>query len=152
MIAAGKPAFIANTSSVGGLGIMPVQTAYIMSKHAVLAFSECLRLEMEVKKLPIEVSVIVPGPVNTRIFTDSQGVGDPASRHHRTVMEAMLAANGISGLEAARRILPQIVSGQFWVSTHPEMTREYAANRAHTLSTLADPMLAPELAASLEAE
>jgi NAD(P)-dependent dehydrogenase (short-subunit alcohol dehydrogenase family) len=152
MIASGKPAFIANTSSVGGLGIMPVQTSYIMSKHAVLAFSECLRLEMEVKKLPIAVSAILPGPVITRIFTDSEGGADPVSRHHRGVMEAMLAANGITAQEAARRILPQIASGQFWVSTHPEITSEYAGNRAKTLLALADPQLSPDLLAMLAAE
>ena len=67
MLAAGKPAWIANTSSVGGLGMMPVQAAYILSKHAVLSFSECLRLEMLVKKAPITVSAILPGPVATRI-------------------------------------------------------------------------------------
>jgi NAD(P)-dependent dehydrogenase (short-subunit alcohol dehydrogenase family) len=151
MIAAGKPAFIANTSSVGGLGIMPVQTAYITSKHAVLAFSECLRLEMQVKKAPVHVSVIVPGPVATRIFTDSDGASDPMSQYHRNVMQQMLETNGMSGDEAARCILPQIAAGDFWVSTHPEMTREYARNRAASLDALQDPELSPELLALLEA-
>lgn len=147
MIAAGAPAFIANTSSVGGLGIMPVQTPYIMSKHAVLAFSECLAMEMEVKSAPIKVSVILPGPVRTRIFEDSQGGTDAISAYHRQVMESMLAANGMSSDEAAERILPQIAAGDFWVSTDPQMTRDYAAGRAHTLTELAYPSLSPELQA-----
>lgn len=149
MIASGERAFIANTSSVGGLGIMPVQTAYIMSKHAVLAFSECLRLEMQVREAPIEVSVILPGPVNTRIFADSDGASDPVSQYHRQVMQTMLETGGISGDEAARRILPQIAAGDFWVSTHPEMTRDYARNRAASLDALAEPRLSPELLAML---
>lgn len=120
MLASGKPAFIANTASVGGLAMMPVQTSYIMSKHAVLAFSECLRLEMQVKKAPIQVSVIMPGAVRTRIFTDSKGAMDPVTRHHRKLMEQWLEANGISAREAAERILPQIAAGEFWVSTHPK--------------------------------
>ena len=152
MIASGRPGFIANTSSVGGLGIMPVQTAYIMSKHAVLAFSECLRLEMQVRKAPVSVSVIVPGPVATRIFTDSDGASDPVSEYHRQVMQQMLEANGISGYEAAKRLLPQIAAGEFWASTHPEMTREYARNRAATLEALAEPQLSPELLAMLGAD
>jgi NAD(P)-dependent dehydrogenase (short-subunit alcohol dehydrogenase family) len=151
MIAAGNTAFIANTSSVGGLGIMPIQTAYIMSKHAVLAFSECLRLEMAVKKAPIEVSVILPGPVATRIFTDAEGAVDGIGAHHRQQMEAMLEHSGISAQEAAQRILPQIASGQFWVSTHPEMMAEMAGQRAQTLTTLADPQLSAELEALLQA-
>lgn len=151
MICSGYSAFIANTSSVGGLGIMPVQTAYIMSKHAVLAFTECLRLEMAVKQAPIQVSVILPGPVATRIFTDSDGASDPVSQHHRQVMQQMLEADGISGYEAARRLLPQIAAGEFWVSTHPEMTLEYARNRADSLANLKEPRLSPELLAMLEA-
>ena len=152
MIAAGKPAFIANTSSVGGLGIMPVQTSYIMSKHAVLAFSECLRLEMELKQAPIEVSVILPGPVATRIFEDAEGVADSVSALHREQMKAMLTHTGISASAAAQLILPQIANGDFWVSTHPEMTAEMAGQRAQTLSARARPQLSAELMALLQAD
>jgi short-subunit dehydrogenase len=149
MIASGEPAYIANTSSIGALGIMPVQTSYILSKHAILAFSECLYLEMQLKKLPIHVSAILPGPVSTRIFTDSAGTKDATSTFHQKVMEDMLAANGISGAEAAKIILPQIAAGEFWVSTHPDMTKEYARNRAKHLTDLSIPSLPPEVMASL---
>ena len=152
MIAAGQPAYIANTASVGAFGMMPVQTSYIMSKHAVLAFTECLRLEMQVKNAPIDVSVIVPGPVKTRIFADSEGAQDAASRHHRQVMEQMLEDNGMSAREAAERILPQVAAGDFWVSTHPDMTRDYAAGRAQHLAELNDPVLPPDLAASVNVD
>jgi NADP-dependent 3-hydroxy acid dehydrogenase YdfG len=151
MIAAGKPAFIANTSSIGGLGIMPVQTSYIMSKHAVLAFSECLSLEMQVKKAPIQVSAILPGPVATRIFEDSKPGTDPMVVHHREVMRAMLVESGISGLEAAQRILRQIAAGEFWVSTHPEITAVFARQRAAHLSALTKPQLDPATLAMLGA-
>lgn len=144
MLAAGKKAYIANTSSIGGLGIMPVQTSYIMSKHAVLSFSECLSLEMKVKKAPIQVSAILPAQVATRIFEDSKPGADPMVVHHREVMRAMLKESGISGLEAARRILRQIAAGQFWVSTHPEVMSDFAKMRAEHLATLSTPELAPE--------
>jgi NAD(P)-dependent dehydrogenase (short-subunit alcohol dehydrogenase family) len=149
MIAAGEPGFIANTSSIGGLSIMPVQTAYIMSKHAVLAFTECLRLEMAAQQHPISVSVILPGPVQTRIFDDAQSTEAAVSRYHAGVMRAMTAENGVTPDEAARVILPEIAAGQFWVSTHPEMTREFAAARAGQLAELATPTLSPELLAML---
>lgn len=149
MIASGEPAYIANTSSIGAFGIMPVQTSYILSKHAVLAFSECLYMEMKLKQLPIHVSAIMPGPVATRIFTDSAGTRDAVSNFHQKVMEEMLAANGMTGAEAARIILPQIAAGEFWVSTHPDMTREYAGNRARHLTELSLPALPPEVLASL---
>lgn len=149
MIAAGEHAFVANTSSIGGLSIMPVQTAYIMAKHAVLAFTECLRLELAVQQHPVSVSVIVPGPVQTRIFDDAQFTDAEVSRYHAGVMRAMTADNGVSPDEAAHLILPQIAAGDFWVSTHPELTREFAAARAGQLAGLATPTLSPELLAML---
>ncbi len=149
MIGSGKPGFIANTASIGGLGIMPVQTSYIMSKHALIAFSECLAMEMQVKQAPIQVSAILPGPVATRIFEDSKVNEDPVSAFHREAMRSMLAEQGMTGYEAAQTILPQIADGQFWVSTHPEITQQFATNRADHLANLRQPLLADELKASL---
>ncbi|PLW82502.1 short-chain dehydrogenase [Kineobactrum sediminis] len=149
MLASGKRAWIANTSSIGGLGIMPIQTSYVLSKHAVLSFSECLYLEMQMKRAPIHVSAILPGPVATRIFEDSKTAEDPMNANHGQIMHNMLASEGISGDEAAERILPQIAAGKFWVSTHPEVTREFANNRASHLSNLADPALPAELLAGM---
>lgn len=149
MLESGKRAWIANTSSIGGLGIMPIQTSYVLSKHAILSFSECLYLEMQVKKAPIHVSAILPGPVATRIFEDSATGEDPVNARHREVMRNMLKSDGITGYEAAAMILPQIAEGRFWVSTHPETTREFADNRARHLSALADPALPPEVLAGL---
>jgi NAD(P)-dependent dehydrogenase (short-subunit alcohol dehydrogenase family) len=141
MLACGGKAFIANTASIGGLGIMPVQTSYIMSKHAMIAFSECLSLEMQVKKAPIQISAILPGPVATRIFEDAKPGTDPMVVHHREMMRAMLEQSGISGLEAAQRILRQIAAGQFWVSTHPEITQDFANKRGAHLAALETPTL-----------
>lgn len=144
MLAAGKPAFIANTASIGGLGMMPVQTSYVLSKHALISFSECLYLEMQVKQAPIQVSAILPGPVATRIFTDSETGEDPVNARHRQAMMTMLETQGMTGYEAAQRILPQIAAGQFWVSTHPEITAQFAQQRAAHLSALAKPSLPAE--------
>jgi NAD(P)-dependent dehydrogenase (short-subunit alcohol dehydrogenase family) len=149
MLASGKRCWIANTASIGGLGMMPVQTSYILSKHALISFSECLYLEMQLKQAPIQVSAILPGPVSTRIFADSQTTRDATSDRHRALMAGMLEHQGISADEAARRILPQLAAGEFWVSTHPEMTRQFAAERARHLSALAAPVLAPALLAGM---
>jgi hypothetical protein len=63
----------------------------------------------------------------------------------------MLAESGISGLEAAQRILRQVAAGEFWVSTHPEITAEFARQRAAHLSGLNKPQLAAETLALLGA-
>ncbi len=145
MIANGKPSWIANTASIGGLGMMPIQTSYILSKHAIISFSECLFLEMQIKQVPITVSAILPGPVATRIFEDGGTSEDVGSEQHRAMMHAMLKADGISGYEAAQRIFPQLATGDFWVSTHPEITREFAEGRAAHLLALSKPALPEEV-------
>jgi NAD(P)-dependent dehydrogenase (short-subunit alcohol dehydrogenase family) len=141
MLAAKQRAFIANVASVGAFGMMPVQNPYVMSKHAVLSFSEGLRMEMELVEAPVSVSVVTPGPVNTRIFRDAAIAGEGAA-HHQQVMQQMVGA-GISGLEAGERILTGIARGEFWVSTHPEMTAGMAKQRADYLASLATPALTP---------
>ena len=147
MLAAKKRAFIANVASVGAFGYMPVQNPYVMSKHAVLSFSEGLRLEMEWTGAPVSVSVVTPGPVATRIFLDGHVQGEGAAQH-RSQMQAMVGA-GISGLEAGERILRGVASGDFWVSTHPDMTLAMAKQRAEHLATLSTPALTPPLRALL---
>jgi NAD(P)-dependent dehydrogenase (short-subunit alcohol dehydrogenase family) len=140
MLERGAPAYIANVASVGGLSIFPVETAYICSKHAVLSFTEGLYLEMRMQRKPIHVSAVMPGPVATSIFDDAKGAGS-AQDHHRTVMKDMLA-DGMQPMEAARIILAGIAHGDFWVSTHPDLTLETARMRADYLSSLARPNVA----------
>ncbi len=149
MIASGKQAFIANVSSIGGLSMMPLQTSYILSKHAVLSYSECLSMEMQLINSAVQVSAILPGLVATRIFDDaSSGSADMAAQH-RELMHGMLQDGGISPREAASRIFAQIADGEFWVSTHPEMTAECARNRAAHLVGLQRPQVTPEMLAIL---
>jgi len=147
MIAAKQPAFVANVASVGAFGMMPVQNPYVMSKHAVLSFTEGLRMEVELVGAPISVSVVTPGPVSTRIFRDAAVAGEGAARHQQA-MEKMVGA-GISGREAGQRILAGIARGEFWVSTHPEMTAAMARQRADHLAALATPALTPAVRALL---
>jgi NAD(P)-dependent dehydrogenase (short-subunit alcohol dehydrogenase family) len=151
MIAAAQPSFIVNVASIGGLSMMPVQTPYIMSKHAVLSFSECLYLEMEQAGAPIRVSAVLPGPVATRIFQDAPGGSNPDSiAFHRAAMSAALSEQGMTPLDAARLILNQVAEGKFWVSPHPEMMQATANRRAAHLAALATPALTAEGRSLLE--
>ena len=143
--------YIANVSSIGGLGMMPVQTPYILSKHAVLSFTECLYLEMQLQERPVHVSVVLPGPVATRIFDDANGA-DSADlvAGHRELMRGMLASQGITGRDAGRIILDGIAAGQFWVSTHPEITASMAKARAQHLAELTNPAMNDQMRAILK--
>jgi NAD(P)-dependent dehydrogenase (short-subunit alcohol dehydrogenase family) len=141
MLEAGKQAFVANLSSVGGLGMMPAQTAYIMSKHAVLSFTECLALEIELTGKPVSVSAVLPGPVRSRIFDDAPAGRDAAASGHRRSMQALLSEHGLDMASAGRCILQGIATGRFWVSTHPDMMVEAARQRAAYLTELDRPRL-----------
>ncbi len=146
MLAAGQPAFIGNLSSIGGLGMMAVQTPYILSKHAVLSFSECLRMEMDLVGSPISVSAVLPGPIATRIFTDAATPKDASKiEFHRKMMQDMTHGPGsLNGKQAAERILAGIAAKEFFVSTHPEITAQMAKQRADHLATLSTPTLNEE--------
>lgn len=130
MIERGEPAWIANLSSVGAFSVMPAQTAYIMTKHAVEAFSECLFLEMELAGAPIHVSSVIPGMLKTGIFDAKGGVGEPAAAAaHRRKMFEMMRDYGMDLDEGCRLILEQIADNKFWVHTQPEMSREIIDGR-----------------------
>ena len=142
MLASGEDCVIANLSSIGGLSVMPLQTSYILSKHAVLAFTEGLALEMKLKSSRVQVSAVLPGPVATGIMRDAAQGSDALSRQHQAAMQALLQQNGLSAGAAAATIFEQLAAGEFWVSSHPEMMRQMAAARAQMLQALARPSLA----------
>jgi NAD(P)-dependent dehydrogenase (short-subunit alcohol dehydrogenase family) len=142
MLKSPRQTYIANVASIGGLGMMPVQTPYILSKHAILSFSECLYLEMQLQARPVSVSVVLPGPVATRIFEDANGADDAGLiSGHREVMRDMLASHGMTPLDAGRVILDGIAAREFWVSTHPDLTAGMAQARAHHLAGLTVPAM-----------
>ena len=78
MMAADEPAWVWNLSSIGGVAVVPLQAPYIMSKHAVLALTECLRLEVEQAghDQHIHVQAVLPGAVVSNIFESAGGVDD----------------------------------------------------------------------------
>ena len=126
-----------------------MQTAYIVSKHAVLSFSECLSLEMQRSAPFIGVSAVLPGPVATRIFADAPAAGDGRSTEHHRAAMARVLTTGVDPDEAGRMILDQAEEGRFWIATHPQMLADSAKARAAYLSALAAPALKPGAAASL---
>jgi NADP-dependent 3-hydroxy acid dehydrogenase YdfG len=150
MIDSGEPCIVANMSSLAGVSIAPIQASYVMSKHAVLAFSECLHLELAIKQAKVQVSAILPGPVKTKIFETVDEAVEPAVAAHRQQMIELLDQNGMSAEEAAETIFSQLQAGQFWVSTHPQITKAMAQQRAESLSNLSTPFIDIESAFNLD--
>lgn len=151
MIAHGEEAYIANLASVGSFGIMPTQTSYMMSKHAIQSFSECLYLEMQVKGAPIHVSSIIPGMLKTEIFNAEAGEGEPpAAAAHRRKMFEMMRDYGMDLDEGCRLFVEQIAEKKFWVHSQPDMSRDMIAGRTAFLQGQEPPQLAAEVAHLLE--
>jgi NAD(P)-dependent dehydrogenase (short-subunit alcohol dehydrogenase family) len=133
MLAEGGPASIVNTSSIGGLTVGAFQAAYIASKFAVQALTECLYMELQAQQSQIVVSVVNPGPVSTRIFEDAVAFEGPAGGPGdgaRTTMRALLREEGITPAQAAAVILDGAAEGLFWIFPHPEMADEMVKRRA----------------------
>lgn len=130
MIEAGTEAYIGNLASVGSFGIMPAQTAYMMSKHAIQSFTECLYLELQLSGAPIHVSSIIPGMMKTDIFKPEGGAGEPESAvSHRRKMAEMMANYGMDLDEGCRLFLEQMADKKFWVHSQPDMSRDMIEGR-----------------------
>jgi len=63
---------IVNTASMVGLFPLPMETAYVATKHAVVGLSNSLGVEASA--LGVKVSVVCPGFVSSRFYKDSKHV------------------------------------------------------------------------------
>ena len=139
MIARGVPAVVANLSSVGGVGIVPFQSPYIASKHAVQAFTECVRQEVDLLGLPIQVSAVLPHFVRSRIFQDNPASGHPQADAYFEWMQSVNSTTAMTPDEAAVHILEGLAEGRFWVFTDDEAGRRFTDQRSEQLGALALP-------------
>lgn len=151
MLATGEECWIANLASIGAFGMMPTQTAYMLTKHAVQSFSECLYLEMQLKQAPIHVASVIPGMIKTSIFDAAAGKGEPeGAAGHRKAMHDMMAAYGMDLAEGSRVMMEEIAANKFWVSSQPEMTEQSLAGRIRFFQEQADPQVAEQARHLLE--
>lgn len=145
MIAADTPSWVWNLSSIGGVAAVPLQAPYIMSKHAVLALTECLRLEVELAGHAdrIRVQAVLPGAVKSNIFESAGGVDDGdvgAAEAQRTAM-LDIKAEAMDPVEAARVVFEQAAAGEFYLLTQSEYVGNAMSERADILASRRAPVL-----------
>src|SRR5215469_4052658 len=126
MLGQGEGHFV-NTASIAGLypGFAP---SYDASKHAVVAISEGLYRSMTLAGLPIGVSVLCPGWVNTNIMDAGRnwpaGLGEqPPQAFGAQVTEPHVRkaiADAIQPAEVADFVADAVAAGKFWVFTGQE--------------------------------
>ena len=146
MMATDEHAWVWNLSSVGGVLAIPLQGPYIASKHAALALTECLYLDVEAAGHGhhIHVQAVLPGAVKSNIFESAGGVdptegGDTAvAEAHRAEMLRVKAA-AMDARAAAARIFEQAADGRFYLLTEPEYVGSAMAERANVLAAQRPP-------------
>ncbi len=146
MMAVDEQAWVWNLSSVGAVLAIPLQAPYIMSKHAVLALTECLYLDVQSAGHDhhIHVQAVLPGAVKSNIF-DSAGGVDPGGDGDIAVAEAQRAAMlavkvvAMDPEAAASAIFEQAADGRFYLLTEPEYVGSAMTERANVLAAQRPP-------------
>lgn len=124
----GTRAHIVNTASMGGLmsGIAFIGP-YAATKVAVVSISETLRQEMEIAGLPIGVSVLCPGVVDTRVMESERGRPEHRGAEERTEMaesvrlmirDSFTGPTGQQPAQVAARVLDAVRADELWILTH----------------------------------
>lgn len=132
MLEAGERAHVVNVASAAGLISLPGAAVYCASKHAVVSISECLHQDLKYRNAPVGVSVVCPSFVSTGIaqaarnrpselLDDNDMTYAGAERLQRAVEAAKM-----SPAKLARRILSGVEANEFYILTHPEITKSVA--------------------------
>lgn len=125
MIEQGAGGHVVNTASIAGL--IEGGGIYGVSKHAVVALSEAMHRDLAQRGLPIGVSVLCPGWVNTRIMESERNrpeapretseSDDPLNQLMRDHVAEQIR-KGLDPLEVGRIVVAAIHEERFYVLTH----------------------------------
>ncbi|HEX7064352.1 MAG TPA: SDR family oxidoreductase [Bacillales bacterium] len=93
---------IINVASLAGKVSTPKSTVYSATKHAVLGFSNGLRMELADKA--VHVTTVNPGPVNTNFFNIADESGDYVKNVARFMLEPdVVARKVVRAMERPKR-------------------------------------------------
>ncbi len=134
----GIESHIINTSSTAGVFCGSGSSPYAVSKHAVLALSECLYNDLIQRESKISVSVLCPGFVKSNILDPLRSRPDRFESFKAVELPPQLEMIGKAfkyavdtGMEPdviGEKVLKGIINKQFYIFTH-ENTKEQIKNR-----------------------
>ncbi|WP_018178038.1 SDR family NAD(P)-dependent oxidoreductase [Jongsikchunia kroppenstedtii] len=142
MAEAGAPAHIWNLSSIGGVVTVARQAPYIISKHAVLALTENLLVDVQDAGLDITVAAVLPASVASNIFQSAGGAestGDTSASEAAREAMLQLRETAMSPVDAAEQVFAQAAAGDFYLLTHPDLVAQAMAGRGEQLRTRSAP-------------
>jgi len=119
----GEEGHIVNTASMAAVTAAPFSALYTMTKHAVLAFSECLYQELQATHPQVGVSSLCPEAINTGIGQSGRNrpadqAGDATPKPEAQMVEDALRATvdaGLSPQVMADRVLAGILENRFYL-------------------------------------
>jgi short-subunit dehydrogenase len=127
MIAQGDQCHVINTASGAGLTVRPGFGGYSMTKHAVIALSEALYLDLALVNIPnIGVTIVMPGVVQSDLLARcgneaADPAADRADRQRNPALEQMETAlrkaveNGMPSSTMAQIVFRAIENRQLYV-------------------------------------
>ncbi|WP_394840249.1 SDR family NAD(P)-dependent oxidoreductase [Pendulispora rubella] len=127
MIQQGGPAHVINTASVAGLVSIPGNSVYAVSKHSVVALSECLYHDLKVAGTSIGVSVLCPAYVNTGIGDSARNrpqelsATNPHAADYEPMLRKALASGRLSAADVAKITVEAVRNDRFYVLPHPKI-------------------------------
>ena len=132
MLRHGESAHIVNTASIAGLISNSRMNTYGVTKHAVVALSETLYLDLREVDANIGVSVLCPGWIKTNIHLSERNrraeertvletVDEGTQRTAGVIMEAV--KGGLEPADVAQAVFEEIEKESFYILTHPPFNK-----------------------------
>ena len=153
MLAAGMPAHIVDTASMGGLVTAAYSGPYFSSKFAAVGFTECLAHDLRATGAAIGVSVLVPSLVATGLADSRRNRPEPSTdgeaepkADEAFVLAAMkdtLSGADMPPADVAALVFDAVEHGRFWIPTKPSYHDQIRV-RHESMQTLSLPP-GPEL-------
>ena len=132
MLAQNTEGHIINTSSTAGLIVGSLSAPYAVTKHAVVALSECRYVTLQQRNSLVKVSVLCPGPLRTNIanveryrpaeLRNEPVTMTPEMQARQAAFKAAMEAANIPPFQVADVVFDAIKKEQFYILTHPEWT------------------------------
>ncbi len=129
LLAAGAPAHIVNTASMGGLVSGAYSGPYFTSKFAAVGFTECLAHDLRTVGAPIGVSLLTPSLVNTGIASSERNRPErwvdrdkELGADEEFVLAAMQESTtgvGMPPADVAALVFDAVEADRFWIPTKP---------------------------------
>lgn len=126
---------IVNTASGAGLHTGPNMSAYVASKHAIVALSEVLHFDLWQRDENIHVSLLCPGLVATS-FADSLKAKETDSKEVKELVnffKTAMKAEGMSPSVIADLVFRAIERKQFYILSHIAQHKELIKNRMENI-------------------